>query len=187
MRRVLLFLMLLASPASANDICDDLWMTRNALFNEAGYCFGSPLGQALFDNSDCTGKTVTLGTAQQAIADEVRRNEALFGCKIDTARRTLDIPDLAIRLQLQDHPIRDEFESGCLGWAGPAQSLVNGHNLNAPQVGVIETGDYVLFSHWESAGWNYVHVYDRDGRNFKSAGWAPSHMFSQSACHSWAG
>lgn len=59
----------LATTAQADGRCNDLWFTRNALINQAGYCFGSNLGQALFDNSDCQGKSVTLSPeAQRQVA-----------------------------------------------------------------------------------------------------------------------
>lgn len=53
-------LSLFAAPVLASDTCHDLWFTRNAIIDRAGYCFGSPLGQAIFDNTGCIGKSVNL-------------------------------------------------------------------------------------------------------------------------------
>ena len=54
MRFVLTFLLsLCVTPAFALDHCEEWWFTRNLVFDRAGYCFSSPLGQAVFDNSDC--------------------------------------------------------------------------------------------------------------------------------------
>ena len=46
MKRLALLCALLASPAAASDVCDDLWFTRNLIMDRAGYCFGSVLGRA---------------------------------------------------------------------------------------------------------------------------------------------
>ncbi|MCK5500992.1 MAG: YARHG domain-containing protein, partial [Tritonibacter mobilis] len=55
-----------ATPAVAGDYCADLWFTRNAIIDRAGYCFGSTLGQRLFDNGDCIAKSVSLSDADKA-------------------------------------------------------------------------------------------------------------------------
>jgi len=55
-----LLLAALAAPAAALEICDELWFTRNLIYDRAGYCFSSPLGRAVFDNSDCTGSALKI-------------------------------------------------------------------------------------------------------------------------------
>ena len=37
---------LAAFPALAFDPCEDLWFSRNQLYDRAGYCFSTPLGLA---------------------------------------------------------------------------------------------------------------------------------------------
>ncbi|EBA16598.1 hypothetical protein RSK20926_22774 [Roseobacter sp. SK209-2-6] len=53
------------TTAFADESCNDLWFTRNAIINQAGFCFGSNLGQALFDNGDCIAKSVPLSPEAQ--------------------------------------------------------------------------------------------------------------------------
>ena len=50
MRRAAICAFVVAGPAAADERCHDLWFARNAIMDRAGYCFGSVLGQAVFDN-----------------------------------------------------------------------------------------------------------------------------------------
>lgn len=163
---------LAASPAFAGDgTCDDLWFTRNAIFHEAGYCFGSPLGQAVFGNDGCTTKTPDLSAEQAARLDRVKAAEQ--GCVVDSGRTSLDIPDLDIRRRLSVLPIRAEGESGCIGWKGGPVGLREGTSLSAGTLFTLAPGDVVLFSHEteqaEGQVWDYVQVFD-DGV-LRKAGW----------------
>ncbi|MBY6155627.1 DUF4453 domain-containing protein [Vannielia litorea] len=171
--RIYALVFLAASPAFAGDgTCDELWFTRNAIFHGAGYCFSSPLGQALFGNEGCTTKSPELTAAQSARLDRVKAAEE--GCVIDPSRTSLDIPDLAIRRRLTVLPIRSESESGCIGWKGGPLSLRTGTSHSAETLFTLEPDDVVLFSHEsEQAGgevWDYVQVYDNGV--FRKAGWA---------------
>ncbi len=187
MRVLLLMLALLASPAHAQDACYDVWFTRNLHFDRAGYCFDSPLGQAIFDNSDCTGTSITLTPQAKQQVDEIKQLEAMHGCQVDTNRTSLEISDIATRRQLRDLPIRDEFESGCLGWQGRPVSLHAGTGPDTPEIGRIEPGDYVLFSFLPVGDWSYVTVHTHDFSALKSGGWAPSSTFQEDNCTDWAG
>ncbi|MFY0634588.1 MAG: DUF4453 domain-containing protein [Vannielia sp.] len=165
-------LLLLASPALAGDgTCDELWFTRNAIFHQAGYCFGSPLGEAIFGNDGCTTKTPALSAAQKARLARIKAEEE--GCTIDTSRRSLDIPDLDIRRRLSLLPIRTIGESGCIGWKGGPVSLRAGTSISAETLFVLEPGDVVLFAHAmeqaEGQDWDYVQVFDNGV--FRKAGW----------------
>ena len=167
---VLLLLLLTASPAFASDICNDLWFSRNAVMDRAGYCFGSPLGQAVFDNRDCTGKSVTISASNQRVVADLQRAERRLGCKVNTKARRLQLYDLSIRRHLMDQPVRDEFESACLGWIGPVIPLRAGTDARRPVIGAIQPGDYVSYAHIPRQGWTYVTVTDGN-RRLKSGGW----------------
>jgi len=55
MRRIYFVIFLvLGTPALAGDFCDDVWFSRNLIFDHTSYCFESNLGKAVFDNSDCS-------------------------------------------------------------------------------------------------------------------------------------
>lgn len=175
MRHLLLALSVLAAtPAYAVDLCEELWYTRNQIIDKAGYCFGSPLGKAMFDNADCTGKSVTLSAAANQQIAELKRLEAEHQCKVDTNQQSLDILDLGARRRLTDLPMPTEYESGCIGWKVQSEPLYAGHSEGTPTIGKIEQGDDVLYSHYaypQLDGWAYVTVWAGGWGAFKSAGW----------------
>ncbi|MEL7257202.1 MAG: DUF4453 domain-containing protein [Pseudomonadota bacterium] len=187
MRGLALLFGLLAGGAFASDGCEDIWFTRNLIFDRAGYCFGSNLGQALFNNGDCIGTSVTIAPDQKRIVDEIRALETQHGCQVDTARTGLNMIDIAIRRQLRDLPIRDEFESGCLGWLGPVVPLHAGHDKSSAVVGRVEPGDYILYSHIGRTGWSYVTTHTANWASFKSGGWMQQTGVTDTSCAQWAG
>ncbi|MEX0316748.1 MAG: DUF4453 domain-containing protein [Ruegeria sp.] len=171
MHRVFLFLLLSTSPAWAGgDGCHDLWFTRNLIMDRAGYCFGSALGQAAFDNSDCIGKSVSLDPASAQMVDQIRGMERFHGCTVDTGQVWLDLDDVFIRRQLTDLPIREEFESACIGWLGPVTILYSGHSPGAVPVGQIQPGDTLSYSHLPVGNWTYLTVRGPDWQ-IKGGGW----------------
>lgn len=63
--------------------CDQLWVERNEYFYEAGYCFQSPLGKAVFDpmyemlDRPCSPEVPTFpGPTAQRIARIIAMEEA---------------------------------------------------------------------------------------------------------------
>ena len=121
-------LLLLASsplPAFAEEPCADLWWSRNQLFNQAGYCFASQLGQSMFDNSDCTTNELPKlsASATKTIA-AIREEEARWSCKSDTSAATLELNRLDIRRSLKEVAVNDGLESGCINYQGPEICLL---------------------------------------------------------------
>lgn len=173
MRWLVFVLAVLAAPAFGNESagCQDIWFTRNLVMDRAGYCFGSSLGQALFDNAGCTGSEVAIDAASKRLVDEIRALEAEHGCAVNTSRTTLDIDDIEIRRRLVDLPIFDEFEGGCLGWTGPPTPLYAGHNRGSAVLGRIDPGDYVSLAHVGVDGGTYVTTYVPVWGALRSGGW----------------
>lgn len=172
MRRLLSLLsaLLLPLPALADDGCHDLWFTRNLIMDRAGYCFGSTLGQAVFDNRGCTGKSVSLGAAEQRLVTQIRALEQSHGCRVNTGQPWLDLDDVFWRQQLWVLPVRDEFESACLGWLGSVIALRAGPGHGTAQIGQVLPGDYVGYAHIPVGGWTYVTTHSADWQ-IKSGGW----------------
>lgn len=167
----ILVLCVLAAPLRAATGCEDVWFTRNLIMDRAGYCFSSPLGRALFDNSDCIGTSVQPDAKSMSIVAQIRSLEAQHNCRVDTNRTWIDLPDINFRRVLTDHPIRDEFESSCLGWIGATANLYAGQDGAARILGQIFQGDYVHFAHYGGApGWSYVTVGPPSGP-MRTAGW----------------
>lgn len=91
--------------ASAGEECDELWFSRNAMMDYAGYCFQSPLGQAVFDNSDCTTSEPQLSPAAAAMTQQIIKNEATLACDVDTNRTGIGrIWNMAQRRELEVQP-----------------------------------------------------------------------------------
>lgn len=138
--------------------------------DRAGYCFGSVLGQAVFDSSDCRGKSVSIDLADQATVATIRDMEARWSCKVDTGQSNLDVDLLWLRRALRDQPVRDEFESACIGWKGAPVALHAGHDVETPVVGQITPGLNVVYSFIPVGSWTYVEVKSPDW-DALSGGW----------------
>ena len=181
----LTFGVLLALPAAA-DQCDDLWFTRNQIMDRAGYCFGSTLGQAVFDNAGCLGKSVNLSPDQSALVTTIRQQEKLMECRVNTRGTYLELEDLGTRLRLWDLPVADEFESACIGFRAAPIDLRAGVAADAPVLHRVGQGSNLRYSHLPRAGWTYVVVTNAQWQ-FTGAGWMPIDTVKQPDCESWAG
>ena len=179
------------SSATADPVCDDLWFSRNFYFDRAGYCFGSVLGEEVFNNYGCTTQAPELTAEEKAIVKEIQNIESDVGCKLDTTeRRPLDIPNLPLRRTLLDQPINEGFESGCIGYIGEPLPLRAGIAQDAPIVGYIQAGDHLNFSHVPPIGatgnLDYITAVYRDGALQPLLGWT-SIEFSEKTCEGLAG
>lgn len=149
-------------PAAAWTPCEDLWFSRNDVFDRAGYCFSSALGKALFDNRDCTGSEVTLGPREQAFVDFIRMRETELGCAVDTTRTSLDIPNLELRRSLETPVALSEFASACIGWQGAPFDLRAGPNGASAVISQAMPGDQIAWEYeaidWPE-GWSFVTLY----------------------------
>ena len=187
MRQLLFSLALLASPALADDGCHDLWLTRNLVMDRAGYCFGTVLGQAVFDNSDCTGKQASLDAEAVDFVAYIRGLEQEFECRVDTSQPVLQVDDAAFRPAMITLPVRDEFESGCLGWIGQAMPLRSGAGDTAPVVGQISPGAFVKYSYLPVGDWTYVTTWTENFEAITGAGWVPLDATAAGQCRDFAG
>jgi hypothetical protein len=184
MRFVLTFLLsLCVTPAFALDHCEEWWFTRNLVFDRAGYCFSSPLGQAVFDNSDCFTDVAEADPADQIIVTETKRLEETLGCNIDTSRTRLGIEHIAARMQMVDIPIADEYESACFGWRGKDLVLHSARDAAAPVTGHIRTGEDVIFLFTGVDGWSFM----LSPRGDADMGWMKGFTWAEDSCESNAG
>ncbi|MEM7438003.1 MAG: DUF4453 domain-containing protein [Pseudomonadota bacterium] len=184
--RLTLALCVLTSPVFATDFCHDLWWTRNALIDRAGYCFGSTLGKAAFDNAGCTGKSVNLSARASQKVAQIKELEARNSCRVNTKSTSLFIDDLATRRRLVDLPVRDETESSCIGFRAPSVALRAGIGTQHAVTYQVRQGDSVLYSHFDEGGWLYVVAYSSDG-SVHGAGWMASEAIGFNDCRNWAG
>ncbi|WP_373355758.1 DUF4453 domain-containing protein [Pseudoroseicyclus sp. CXY001] len=182
MIRLALLFALLGAPAAALDLCAEYWFTRNQIFDRAGYCFGSPLGAAIFDNGDCTTSAPALSPADKALAERLAEEEGWLGCRTDTSATALAIPGLAQRLRLEDIPVPAPYESACLGWTGERLVLRSGRSAASAATGVIQPGETILWSYEEVGGWGFFISESGNGM-----GWAPSPPLNEETCEALAG
>ncbi|MBV7380371.1 DUF4453 domain-containing protein [Maritimibacter dapengensis] len=171
--RIVPFLLILSGPACADTACDEMWFVRNLAFDRAGYCFGSRLGAAVFDNSDCIGTQITLAPDVREATAMIRESEAYLGCDVNTEATGLALSRMPLLRQLSDLPIPTEYDgSACLGWTGPDIPLRSGHAVDALVVGSAQAGlDIVWEYEWlENPGWEFISVY-RDGEVL-AMGWS---------------
>lgn len=188
MKRTLTALALLTGPASAGDYCDELWYTRNAIMYQAGYCFGSVLGQAVFGTGPCIGTSVTLSPEDTQTVARLRATEKELSCRVDTKQSHLDLDDLFIRRQLWDVPIPEDRQSACIGWMGPDVTLHAGQGSDTPVVGSIMPGQTVSYGHWPDEGWIYVTVSEHgDNMPAISAGWMNYERLGEVPCQDYQG
>lgn len=64
--------------------CEQLWVARNSIFNNNGYCFGTRLGKSLFNNSDCYTKRAKLSRNERNRVAQLKRRERRLGCRVNT-------------------------------------------------------------------------------------------------------
>ena len=170
---------LAATPAFAN--CEEMWFVRNLIFDNAGMCFNSPLGRAMFDNSDCTpGKQVEIGSIDEDVVAQIKAYEADLDCAIDTSRTTLDIPYADLLRSADQLPVVGMGESACFGFNAPTIPVRSNLGIGAAITGSITAGDTVYFNYDDFGGWEFV-MTDR------IAGWIPLGTITADMCTEWAG
>ena len=178
MKRIALctVLALLPVPAFADDIfCELPWFARNLIFDQAGYCFGSLLGQATFDNSDCISTDIALSDRDRAAVDHILGLEDYLGCAIDSSAPRLDHQAHFEHLRDADViPAPVEHESGCIGYRGPAQPLRAAPSDQARVIGELLPGDDISFIFLSEGRWEYLLIHNESGPiETRRHGWAP--------------
>ena len=171
--RVILFIVS-AAQVSAAEVrqCEDLWMVRNLIFDRGGYCFTTPLGEALFDNADCTTSQPAVPAEDAARVVRIREIEAERGCAIDASARGLaDDGMLELYRELTDLPVPELYTGGCIDYLGTPFDLRAGAAMNAEVIGRADVRRSLGFAHYPQDGWTYMTVHARDG-SVVSHGWA---------------
>ncbi|GAB5447815.1 DUF4453 domain-containing protein [Gymnodinialimonas sp.] len=190
---LILALVLAASPAAAQNsaFCQELWLSRNTVMDQAGQCFQTPLGQAVFDNSDCVPGDIRLNPLDAEIVRMAREMEVWAECRVDTNAERLDegaLPFRARLMELLNVPVRGDSEHGCGGYNGLAIALHAGMSNSTTVLGMLEPGQGFSLAHQRMrGGWEYLEVSASDGAPV-AHGWtqdAPVNMGD--ACDFFAG
>lgn len=180
----------LAAPAAAQDFCTEAWVIRNMIFDRLGHCFSSAMGQALFDNSDCTmsGPTPPPALAQDVV--RIREGETFVGCRINTAQApsAAMVRRHAHFSRFIDLPVPDHLGYACWGYRGPDFRLLAGADITAPEVGIARTGQSVVSSYWgRDGGWVYGAIMTGPGGRVLTEGWFAGVDLSDGNCDQAAG
>ncbi len=178
---------LMPAVASADEFCDQLWFSRNSVYDRAGYCFSSRLGRSVFDNSDCIeGVELQMSASVAKALNNTIQIEEMWECNVDTTRETLDVPDLEFLLSLDDIPLKSDGESGCIGWRGAPIAVRSGRSMDSAVIGIIPTGAQIGMGYWEIDGWEFLSTFGDQ----EVAGWANLDAIGfryPDSCDGWAG
>jgi YARHG domain-containing protein len=72
------------SEAQIRDLsCQNLWLVRNTIFHQRGYCFQTTRGRAEFDNSRCSASSISelkLSHVEKANVATLKKLERRKGC-----------------------------------------------------------------------------------------------------------
>ena len=70
-------------PAKAGDVCEELWVQRNQIFKDNGYCFKTSRAINYFGNAGCDYDdefSIPLSRSEQRQVDRIKRQERRYGC-----------------------------------------------------------------------------------------------------------
>lgn len=177
MRSLLLMVAICVAPLAASaqnfGFCETAWVTRNMIFDRAGYCFGSALGQSLFDNSNCTTNTASAPPAYLDIISWVRGDEERIGCQINTSQGAWPSIQAVHAYYNQFWTVAVPMDGGfgCLGYRGPAVPVYAGAATTTPVLGELSAGLYYFETHYGVDGWSFITVATSGGQDIVT-GWA---------------
>ena len=75
---------LIPQPSSAQGACQRLWVARNSIYKENGYCFNTPRGVRYFGNAGCQYddvREVPLSRGERARIADILAEERALGCR----------------------------------------------------------------------------------------------------------
>lgn len=188
-----LWLGIIPLPAMAQgvDFCTEAWVVRNMIFDRLGHCFSSAAGQALFDNSDCTGSGPTPPPDLAETVALIRDGETFVGCQINTSQPpSAAMWEVRNRFaQFIDLPAPDHIGGyACWGYRGPAFNLHVGTSLQSPVVGTAQTGQSVVTTYFGSPnGWVFGDIVTGPAGEVLATGWFTGVDISGANCDQVAG
>lgn len=179
MRAIIAFL--LSSNAAHALGYEELWFNRNLIMHNAGYCFSSPLGRAVFGNDHCYTKQPVPSKDDAFAISLIAETEALEGCAIDTTRTALTDAPVQHWFALRDVPVPYMGESGCIGWKGANLPLRAARSFDAGVLGLLHPGEMAIWAYYLPGDeWEFV-ITD------SALGWVPSGIITPKNCTSMAG
>lgn len=173
----LVTLLLVPTSSFANGMCEDLWFSRNVIYDAHGYCFGSVLGKAMFSNEDCDTVDPELPESLQIRVDRIWDKARSNQCAIDQSRDNIAIYNRDLRRTLLAQPVADERQKACIGARVETPiTLYAAPQEDAENLGRIETGDSLAYFHEAENGWEFVTILSTSNGRDPISGWTNSQM-----------
>lgn len=133
---------------------------------------GLPLGQAVFDNADCTTSEPQLGVDEAQLVADIRFMEEEFSCAVDTSASALQYFDPGQMAGWStDVPVPAEYGSGCFGYHGAPIPLFARRDKTSGVVAQIAEGTDFGTVSFVVGGWTYVTGFNHSA---DVAGWRRS-------------
>ena len=180
-------------PGSRASTCDSLWIERNQILNAAGYCFETPLGRAVFDNSDCTPGQPALPEAALNRIARLQAMETRRACAVSTDRQRItangrygplrfgtgDIvlgawPTALQELDVYPQPagrLRSCTVSGLRANGDGFLALRSGPDVRYPQIGALVNGERVASKSVCMGRWCFADSVESNGQTTRRNGW----------------
>jgi hypothetical protein len=73
-----------ASAAKAQDVCGQLWVERNSIYKDYGYCFKTARAIGYFGNGGCVYQRegdIPMRRADRARINQIVAQERAYGCR----------------------------------------------------------------------------------------------------------
>jgi len=175
-----------ALPAAPALACEQAWFLRNLIAHRSGYCFATPLGRALFDNTGCVPGPLRLSAEDMARVQAIRAMERAEGCAVNTSATELPHGGTDWDWHLiETIPVPTPHESGCIGYRLDPIPLRAAPRAEAAVVGQVRRGVSIGFNYEGENGWTFVVTDAAEGY----MGWMPDAAMSydEDACEGWAG
>ncbi|GHA50990.1 hypothetical protein GCM10008927_15320 [Amylibacter ulvae] len=170
---VLISLVFFAAPTWAQSVCDDLWLSRNVIYDAHGYCFGSELGKAIFDNNGCTSVDPTLPPDLQDRIKRIWTQDRSLECAVDQSQTNINVYNQAARLRLLTQPIATEDNVKVCFGAQPNNPIVlhKDKTDTSPVLATIDTGDTLGWLHLNEGDWQFITLMSKSTAGKISSGW----------------
>ncbi len=170
--------------------CESLWVERNQILNVAGQCFKTALGQAVFDNSDCTPGAPALPEPAADRISRIERAEQGRLCAVDTGQNRITVngrygplrfgeggitlgrwQDALRRLDVFPRPARSRSCTVSGLSAGGFLALRSGPDTRYPQIGELLNGERVTSTSACMGRWCFAGTVQNGNRNEQRNGW----------------
>ena len=170
--------------------CESLWVERNQILNVAGQCFETALGQAVFDNSDCTPGAPALPEVAVNRISRIEMAEQGRLCEVNTGRSRITVngrygplrfgeggivlgrwPEGLKRLDVFPFPAHER--SCTVGGLsdGGFLALRSGPDTRYPQIGQLLNGERVLSTSACMGRWCFAGAVQAGNRIEQRSGW----------------